>query len=99
MIPDKGNLSIDHNEINYLTSRSWQSKIGYVSQNIYLSDESIASNIALGCRLNQINWERMERAAKIACLDEFILGLKDNYYTIVGERELDFLEVKNKGLD
>ena len=86
LIPNKGNLSIDENEINYLTSRSWQRKIGYVSQNIYLSDESIASNIALGCSVDQINWERLERAAKIACLDEFILGLKDEYYTIVGER-------------
>ena len=86
LIPNKGNLSIDHNEINNLTSRSWQRKIGYVSQNIYLSDESIASNIALGCSQEQINWERMIRAAKIACLDEFILGLKDEYHTIVGER-------------
>ena len=86
LIPVKGNLSIDDNEINFLNSRSWQRKIGYVSQNIYLSDESIASNIALGCPLNQINWEKMERAAKIACLDEFILGLKDQYYTTIGER-------------
>ena len=86
LIPEKGQLCIDKNEINYLTSRSWQSKIGYVSQHIYLSDDSIASNIALGCSPEQFDWDRIEKASKIACLHDFILGLKDNYNTIIGER-------------
>ena len=86
LIPEKGKVYIDNNEINYLNVKSWQSKIGYVSQNIYLSDDSIASNIAFGSSIEKIDWGKMHRAAKIACIHEFILGLDHKYHTIVGER-------------
>ena len=86
LIPEKGKVYSDNNEINYLNVKSWQSKIGYVSQNIYLSDDTIASNIAFGSSIEKIDWGKMHRAAKIACIHEFILGLDHKYHTIVGER-------------
>ena len=61
--------------------------IGYVPQHIYLSDDSIIANIALGINLNDVNYESIERAAKAANLHEFIVNeLPQGYKTIVGER-------------
>ena len=65
--------------------RSWQRNIGYVPQNIYLSDDTIA-NIAFGVesKINQID---IERASKIANLHDFIINeLPDKYNTTIGER-------------
>ena len=67
--------------------RNWQKNIGYVPQQIYLSDTSIASNIAFGVDISKINYQAVEEAAKIANLHDFITKeLPDKYKTIVGER-------------
>jgi ABC-type bacteriocin/lantibiotic exporter with double-glycine peptidase domain len=67
--------------------RNWQKNIGYVPQQIYLSDNSIASNIAFGVDISKINYQAVEEAAKIANLHDFVTKeLPDKYKTIVGER-------------
>ena len=83
----KGSLEIDGQIITKENTRSWQRSIGYVPQHIYLSDDTIAANIAFGVRHKDINQENVEKASKIANLHSFVeneLSLK--YQTTIGER-------------
>jgi ABC-type multidrug transport system fused ATPase/permease subunit len=85
--PSQGTMSVDKTIINNFNIKSWQKNIGYVPQNIYLSDSSIASNIAFGVCKDNINYQEVERAAKSANLHEFIMNeLPEKYDTIAGER-------------
>ena len=66
---------------------SWQQALGYVPQQIFLADSTIRENIAFGEDLDAIDEERIENAAKVAALHEFIVTeLPDGYDTMVGER-------------
>ena len=83
----KGTLEIDGEIITENNRRSWQRTIGYVPQNIYLSDDTIAANIAFGIAYENIDQEAVERAAKIANIHEFIINeLDQKYQTTIGER-------------
>ena len=83
----KGTLEVDGQVITEKNSRAWQRSIGYVPQNIYLSDDTVAANIAFGLDSNDINQEAVEKASKIANLHEFVTNeLPKQYQTTVGER-------------
>ena len=83
----QGSLEIDGIEINNKNIRAWQKSIGYVPQNIFLADDTIAGNIALGVKSELINQSYVERAAKIANIHEVVTDdLPEKYYTTVGER-------------
>tara|TARA_Y100001958_G_C20768544_1_gene245431 strand:- start:47 stop:532 length:486 start_codon:yes stop_codon:yes gene_type:complete len=60
--------------------------IGYVGQEVYLLDESIKKNIAFGLEENDISEEKLNRAIKIARLDEVIKSFKMGIETVVGDR-------------
>jgi ABC-type multidrug transport system fused ATPase/permease subunit len=82
-----GSLEIDGQVVNDANRRAWQSKIGYVPQQIYLFDDTVAANIALGVPADEINMSAVERVAKIANLHEFVVErLPEKYKTKVGER-------------
>tara|TARA_Y100000389_G_scaffold169439_1_gene175714 strand:- start:21216 stop:23012 length:1797 start_codon:yes stop_codon:yes gene_type:complete len=84
---NSGSLEVDNNIITDSNRRAWQKNIGYVPQNIYLADDTIASNIAFGIDHKQIDYKAVERAAKIASIHEFIINdLPKKYETNVGER-------------
>lgn len=83
----KGTLEIDGKIINENNRKGWQRSIGYVPQNIYLSDDTIAANIAFGIAHKSIDQEAVERAAKIANIHNFIINeLDQKYQTTIGER-------------
>ena len=83
----KGTLEVDGNIINNNNRRAWQNSIGYVPQQIYLADTTIAENIAFGKNIDEINQKDVEDAAKIANLHDFIIDeLPMKYQTTVGER-------------
>ena len=83
----KGTLEIDGQSITKENTRAWQRSIGYVPQNIYLSDDTIAANIALGVDTKDINHEIVEKVSKIANLHEFVVNeLPEKYLTSIGER-------------
>ena len=84
----RGLLEVDGKEINNSNSKSWQRSIGYVPQHIFLSDDTVAANIAFGVYNNdQIDYKAVERAAKIAKLHEFVTSeLPQKYQTTIGER-------------
>jgi ABC-type multidrug transport system fused ATPase/permease subunit len=66
--------------------RKWQSKIGYVPQNIYLTDDTLRNNIAFGISKKDIDDEEINRVIKLANLGEFVKSLPMGLDTNVGER-------------
>lgn len=84
--PDEGGLYVDDQKISDELLSAWQRNLGYVPQDIYLLDDSIAANIALGVPKDEINMEAVIRAAKIANIHEFVMSLPQGYNTVVGER-------------
>lgn len=83
----KGTLEVDGKIITSQNSRSWQRTIGYVPQQIYLSDNTVAANIAFGVEPEDINQEAIIKASKIAKLHEFVVDeLPNQYKTNIGER-------------
>lgn len=85
--PQKGTLEVDGKVITQHNSRSWQRSIGYVPQHIYLSDDTIAANIAFGVEPHDIDLVAVEKAAKIANLHNFLIDeLPEQYQTTIGER-------------
>ncbi|EMO61362.1 ABC transporter, ATP-binding protein, partial [Leptospira borgpetersenii serovar Pomona str. 200901868] len=97
--PSKGKLVVDNQIIDSNTmKRAWQANIAHVPQSIYLSDSTIAENIAFGISLDQIDFDRVRMAAKQAQIDSHIMSLKDGYNTFVGKGEFVCQEDKGKGL-
>jgi ABC-type multidrug transport system fused ATPase/permease subunit len=83
----KGTIEIDGKAINQQNLRSWQSSIGYVPQHIYLTDDTVAANIAFGQDTKNINLSTVEKVCKIANLHDFIINdLPKSYQTTIGER-------------
>jgi len=85
--PENGELLVDNIKIDVTNMSGWQSIIGYVPQDIFLTDESVMGNIALGVPQTKINRDSIVRASKLANLHEFIMNeLPNEYETLVGER-------------
>jgi len=87
--PTCGHVCVDGLEI--LTNvRGWQNKIGYVPQNIYLTDDTLRRNIAFGIADNQIDDASVMKAVTAAQLDGLIADLPSGLQTKVGERGVRF---------
>ncbi|WP_424930064.1 ABC transporter ATP-binding protein [Amaricoccus tamworthensis] len=85
--PQSGEFSVDGVPVTKENRRSWQRSIGYVPQQIFLTDESVRGNIAFGVPADQIDEEAMLKAAKIAELHDFVMeSMPQGYDTMVGER-------------
>jgi HlyD family secretion protein len=84
--PQKGQILIDDEVLTDELIPSWQKSIGYVSQNIFLSEGSIAKNIAFGVPDNLIDMQAVLKAAEIAQLDKMLDDLPDKYETYIGEK-------------
>lgn len=84
--PDGGQLSVDGQPLDKNNLRNWQANLGYVPQTIFLSDGTIAQNIAFGVMSEKIDMEAVIKAATIANLHDFVSNLPDGYNTVVGER-------------
>jgi ABC-type bacteriocin/lantibiotic exporter with double-glycine peptidase domain len=87
LIPQAGLLRIDGTVINDGNSANWQKNIGYVPQNIYLTEDSIKNNIAFGVPPEEIDMDAVIRAATLANIHDFISGeLETGYESPIGER-------------
>lgn len=85
--PQRGSFIVDDQIIDDGNCRRWQRAVGYVPQQIYLTDDSMAANIAFGVKPSDIDWDALYRAARIANLHDFVMNdLPAQYYTTVGER-------------
>lgn len=84
--PTEGNFKVDDIVISSKNKRSWQRRVAHVPQSIYLSDTSVAQNIAFGVDHTDIDYERVKDAAKRAQVDTVIEALPKQYNTLIGER-------------
>lgn len=84
--PTRGRILIDGIELSDESRPAWQAQIAHVPQAIYLADATIAENIAFGVPPDQIDNERVRKAASHAELSEVIEALPARYDTLVGER-------------
>lgn len=83
--PAEGRVLVDGVDIQ-TNLRGWQDQIGYVSQSIYLSDDSIRRNVAFGVPESEIDDDAVRNAINDAQLSEFVSGLPEGLNTEVGER-------------
>lgn len=87
LTPDCGKLLVDGRIVDQENVREWQDMIGYVPQQIFLTDHSVCGNIAFGIEESKIDKRAVVRAAKIANLHDFIESeLPDGYDTRIGEK-------------
>lgn len=92
LVPTNGRILIDGVDLHSTTApsriSSWRSLISHVPQNIYLTDGTIADNIALCIDKRSVDWNRVYNAAKQAQISDFIESMPNGYDTFVGERGL-----------
>lgn len=84
--PTEGSMYVDGQLICDTNLRGWQNGLGYVPQEIFLTDTSIAENIALGIPIDKIDYQQIKNCAKLAQLDDFVEALPEKYNAVVGER-------------
>lgn len=87
LTPASGEIRVDGVAVTEANKRGWQDVVGYVPQQIYLMDDTVAANIAFGIPKDKRDQAAIERAAKLAELHDFVIGdLPKGYDTEVGER-------------
>jgi ABC-type multidrug transport system fused ATPase/permease subunit len=84
--PTEGTVTVDGTRLSAGAIRAWRRRVGYVPQQVFLSNASIAENIALGLPPDRIDMAAVQKAASLAQADEFIGRLPDGFSTVVGER-------------
>jgi len=84
--PDSGQIIIDGNIIERSNIRTWQNNIAHVPQNIFLTDSTIAENIAFGIPYNKINVNNLKEASIKACIYDFINSKSKKFDSKIGER-------------
>ena len=83
--PTEGNILTDGNDISSHMA-DWQSRIGYVPQDVYLTDDTLRRNIAFGCTDDEINDDNIQRSLVLAQLSDVVKDLPNGLNTVVGER-------------
>lgn len=84
--PTQGQILVDGRPVSSKYRRAWQRTVAHVPQSVYLTDTTIAENIAFGVPLEHIDIERVRQAAYQAQISEFIESRPKGYNTFVGER-------------
>ncbi len=84
--PSTGAIFVDGAPLDSSAAASWQRRIGYVAQDIYLADDTIAANIALGVPYGEIDRVALKQAATLASIDKDALAMPDGYDSVIGER-------------
>lgn len=86
LIPQSGEIYIDDSLVTENNRRDWQDLLGFVPQSIFLSEGSIAENVAFGIPADEINYDQVMRAVDLAHLTELVNELPEGIHTKVGER-------------
>ena len=82
--PDSGSITVDDISLDKIDIDQWQKRIGIVSQDIILFNDSIFNNISFG--LENVSFKSLEDATKIAQAYEFITNLPKGFDTIIGDK-------------
>ncbi|MFG6158402.1 ABC transporter ATP-binding protein [Halomonas sp. 1390] len=88
--PQQGEVCIDGTLLSASNRRAWQAAIGFVPQQIFLSDASILENVAFGIEREQIDEARVTEALRMAQLDDLVAKLPEGVHTRIGERGVQF---------
>jgi len=83
--PSNGTVKIDGVDIQNNLDQ-WLKKIGYVPQNIYLTDDTLQNNVAFGLNKNEIENNKLQQVIKLTNLQKFVDTLPQKLNTIVGEK-------------
>lgn len=83
--PTSGELTVDGQPVKEDSLIGWRSNIGYVSQNVYLLDDSINSNIALERDPTSTDNERLKLARSLSLVDDFAAEMEKTGRLTVGE--------------
>ena len=84
--PQQGEVIIDGIPLIKKNLRAWQDKIGFVPQSIFLTEGTIAENVAFGIQQDLINYNQVQKALKLAHLEEWVSELELGIHSKVGER-------------
>ena len=87
--PTNGLIKVNGKNLNSDINNSflidWRHSIGHVPQDIYMTNNSIAENIAFGLQKKSINYKRLKKAAKLAGIDNYIEKYPAKYDKCFGE--------------
>lgn len=84
--PTSGTITVDGTPLTKHNIRKWQNAIGYVSQSVFITEGTLAENVAFGCDPNDIDHERIMQALENADLKEFVESLENGIETRIGEQ-------------
>jgi ATP-binding cassette, subfamily B, bacterial PglK len=83
--PTSGRVTVDGQDLGEL-ERKWQANLGIVAQMVFMTDDTLRRNIALGVPDGQVDDEAVREAVNLAQLEEFVAELPQGIDTMVGER-------------
>jgi len=86
--PTSGRIFVDDQALDAESCQGWAAVVGYVPQSIYLTDGTVAENIAFGTVSNEINLDAVAAAARAAQVYDVIDALPERFETRLGERGL-----------
>ena len=84
--PTAGAIYVDGVKLDNSNLRKWQNSIGYVSQSVFITEGTIAENIAFGEQADNIDYSRISKAIEQSDLKEFIASLDKGANTRIGEQ-------------
>jgi ABC-type multidrug transport system fused ATPase/permease subunit len=82
--PDRGAILVDGIDVREYTLQSYRQKLGVVSQEIFIFNDTVLANICYGS--DEISLPRAVEAAKLANAHDFVVQLPDGYNAILGDR-------------
>lgn len=84
--PTRGKILIDDVELTESNIEKWQNAIGYVSQSVFISDQTLAENIAFGIDSENIDYDRVNEVVELADLKPFVDSLPNGIHSRIGEQ-------------
>ncbi len=85
LLPQSGHIEVDGIRLRGTNYRSWQSSIAYVPQQVFLLEATLAENIAFGVPPAQIDRNRLQSAARLACLTDCAASFPEGYNEQLGQ--------------
>lgn len=83
--PDSGGVYVDDALLSADKLTSWRSRIGYVSQQLFMVEGTLLDNIVMGYNSEHLDMDRIDRVLRLASLNHFVGSLPKGVYTPVGE--------------
>jgi len=87
LYPGKGKIIVDNTALTAANITQWQKQLAYVPQEVFLFDDSVASNITLGVAQEAIDYTQLEKATRLSDIYDFIKeDLPEGFDTKIGEK-------------